>query len=1029
MRKILAIMIMLLFACSMLAVVAEAKKSTPDSYTISGKALECRPTEGIEITLLDKNGEEVGKAYSDSEGRYVIGNIQPGEYQIASESDDYYGKNRNIKVKANRRNPDLHRDVSANFPKSYTILGEAKIKGKPDEGIKVMLLKDGEEIASAYSESEGVYSIENVEPGRYELASESENYYGKDKNINIKSKRRNSDVYRNLNLVFPKGYTISGKAKLKGQPAEGMKVTLLENGEETASAYSDSEGSYELSDVEPGRYEIMAETECFEAHTKNIKINSKSRNADIKRNFNVRKQTCEILDFAEPTCEGNLGLRIDIQNYKNWREGDMSDSIYAGGQSYASDELIPLVEDGEFITDDSINEDFGGLALQRGEGYVHVYMKGSHEREGTGRYNKKGKEIKQVKGKEAVNGLMKLEGGDWTEFQNPSDRKVYLERQGDNNHKFGRPNQDEVYFNAGESEQEFVMSVTTKDDSFYMAYDCHEAEEEPEEQEQPEEPVVCEEGTGWATSVAEYNEGTINDGGAIDEERANPEKALCEAEDDDTLNFVSLGFDGSLTLGFTKYIINSEGNDVKVVETSFGSPSCGSYPEKAKVYASQDGEEWQYLGSGCLDAEYDLGELSWAKYIKLEDNTDRSDFNNEGDGFDVDGVQALNYADEQPAEDTTAPVVTLDEHDELIAESTYTFTGTVDDSTADVEVNSQDADVEGNTWSIELDFADGNHTLSVTAEDEAGNEAEPVTSEIAVDTTAPDTFIDEVQVNGTEVDAEYHGTESVYSTKIDDSEWSNWTESHYVSFEGLEAGEHMLYVRSMDDAGNIDPTPAEYSFTIEQPEATVVVIEDDLDLYMQSVSGITMVDLGHIHMSHYWNDGTQTKGFIKFDTSMIPEDAQIESATLQLTHWMYNVAEHSTQDEFTYNAHRIVEYWDENTRYEGDAFTHRDGLFSTSPEIDPSIAGTVDGVNPCSGTTCVYNEASHDDFVVEMDITGLVQDWASGEAVNHGLALSTDLEGAVYTNGEEPAVKINNLLYGNGAEDPNNEPKIVVEYY
>jgi len=156
------------------------------------------------------------------------------------------------------------------------------------------------------------------------------------------------------------------------------------------------------------------------------------------------------------------------------------------------------------------------------------------------------------------------------------------------------------------------------------------------------QPIACEEGEEWADGVIEYIQGTRSDGSPIDSERTDSTNALGEAQYNDTLNFVSLGLGGVLILGFDNLIINDDGNDIEVVETSYGSPSCSSYPEKVHVYASQYSQSWEDLGVGCLDSEFDLGLLPWAQYVKLIDETNPDDFNEVVDGFDVDGVKAIN---------------------------------------------------------------------------------------------------------------------------------------------------------------------------------------------------------------------------------------------------------------------------------------------------------------------------------------------------------------------------------------------------
>lgn len=154
-------------------------------------------------------------------------------------------------------------------------------------------------------------------------------------------------------------------------------------------------------------------------------------------------------------------------------------------------------------------------------------------------------------------------------------------------------------------------------------------------------PENCRYASCHAGKVVSYTPGLRKDGQPVIAERTNPENALGSPEGNDTINFVSLGFGGELVFGFDNEIINRNGADIKLVETSYNSPSCDSYPETVRVYASADGNNWADLGAGCQDSEFDLGDLPVANYLKLTDESDPAKFSNSDDGFDVDGVEIL----------------------------------------------------------------------------------------------------------------------------------------------------------------------------------------------------------------------------------------------------------------------------------------------------------------------------------------------------------------------------------------------------
>jgi hypothetical protein len=164
--------------------------------------------------------------------------------------------------------------------------------------------------------------------------------------------------------------------------------------------------------------------------------------------------------------------------------------------------------------------------------------------------------------------------------------------------------------------------------------------------------------------ASNYMEGTKKNGGALPDARDNAEEADY-AEDNDTTtspannNFVSLGYGGSIVMCFGGAVENAPGEtDFEIIETSFGDPSCDTYPEFADVWVSVDNVDWYYAGFGChnfevdidsiVDAEGNAYYLPYIYYVKIANKGTEYDENNVAttytttpDGFDVDGVKIL----------------------------------------------------------------------------------------------------------------------------------------------------------------------------------------------------------------------------------------------------------------------------------------------------------------------------------------------------------------------------------------------------
>ena len=130
-----------------------------------------------------------------------------------------------------------------------------------------------------------------------------------------------------------------------------------------------------------------------------------------------------------------------------------------------------------------------------------------------------------------------------------------------------------------------------------------------------------------------------------DLQRLDPSKALGAPQVDNTLNFVSLGYRGEIILGFDDAVVNQAGNDLKIVETTFGEATFVSYPESADVFVSQDGSNYYFIGAVFTDesSELDISNasdyLSYITFVKLVDTTPVGSIST--DGYDLDGIVAL----------------------------------------------------------------------------------------------------------------------------------------------------------------------------------------------------------------------------------------------------------------------------------------------------------------------------------------------------------------------------------------------------
>lgn len=150
-----------------------------------------------------------------------------------------------------------------------------------------------------------------------------------------------------------------------------------------------------------------------------------------------------------------------------------------------------------------------------------------------------------------------------------------------------------------------------------------------------------------ATTVENFDQGLRKDGNPVDANRSDPTEALGAPEGTDTLNFVALGFGGSITLSFGEDFTGP----AIVVETTYNLTPDSNYIERAEVFVGT-GASWNsatYYSLGTILNTEDANTISLLpayqasggtsfQYMRIVDMTDPSIHNGSADGYDVDGV-------------------------------------------------------------------------------------------------------------------------------------------------------------------------------------------------------------------------------------------------------------------------------------------------------------------------------------------------------------------------------------------------------
>jgi parallel beta-helix repeat protein len=213
--------------------------------------------------------------------------------------------------------------------------------------------------------------------------------------------------------------------------------------------------------------------------------------------------------------------------------------------------------------------------------------------------------------------------------------------------------------------------------------------------------------------------------------------------------------------------------------------------------------------------------------------------------FEVRATDRAGNTDPTPAThnwtvDTTPPQTTIDSAPAALTNSTsamFTFSGT--------EAGSFECRLDGQDpapWSpcsspqSYTDLAEGSHTFEVRATDRAGNtDPTPAAHTWTVDTTAPETTIDsgpDDPTNSTAPRFTFTGSDNAtappelaFECRLDSQAEADFVEcSSPQSYTNLTEGSHTFEARATDRAGNVESTPATYTWTVDTtaPETTIV---------------------------------------------------------------------------------------------------------------------------------------------------------------------------------------------------------------
>ena len=180
------------------------------------------------------------------------------------------------------------------------IEGTVADEGGAIEGATVVV--EGTDL-SATTDADGYYVIENVPAGEQDITASADGYYSETATVTVEEDATVTQDFTLEAIPPAPSYTVSGTVTSEGNALEGATVTIEGTGQ---SAKTDSEGTYSISDVEEGTYDITASKVGYNSETKTVTVDS-----DTTADFTLEEVTVEGVVRVESITYSTRGGRLN----------------------------------------------------------------------------------------------------------------------------------------------------------------------------------------------------------------------------------------------------------------------------------------------------------------------------------------------------------------------------------------------------------------------------------------------------------------------------------------------------------------------------------------------------------------------------------------------------------------------------------------------------------------------------------------------------------------------------------------------
>ncbi len=301
---------------STLTACSSSNKAVPEQIeaTITGiVTYQGVPEEGVQVSIPELEKSDT----TDSEGSYQLSGIPGGtdkKYNVLFQKEGRINEERQVLVNQD----SVIQDIELDLPTEATITGVVTYEGVPEEGVEVSIPVLEKSI---FTDSQGSYQLSGIPGGIYTIVCSKEGKIEAEKEVPVYME----SVIHNFAFGIPTEASITGVVTFNGVPEEGVQVSIPEL---EKSDTTDSEGSYQLSGIPGGTYNLLCQKDGKIGEEREITV--------------INETVVNNMDFSLPTVDDAKALFSDIRNTGN-QINDTVASQVTEISSIMNEDLVPYM--------------------------------------------------------------------------------------------------------------------------------------------------------------------------------------------------------------------------------------------------------------------------------------------------------------------------------------------------------------------------------------------------------------------------------------------------------------------------------------------------------------------------------------------------------------------------------------------------------------------------------------------------------------------------------------------------------------